>query len=91
MCGRFLFHGFEPANVVRSYASAREAAASQNGHREAGKRYSLAFVGNNFQKWTQLRPALEALEQIGAPIKSPWWEGIGLPVRSGLYRRVSRE
>jgi len=101
----FLFHGFEPANVVRSYESALEAAASQNGSSGAFKRYSLAFVGNNFQKWTQLRPVLEALERIDGthPISlvgrdwasRPKWavsRGIaGIDVDSALLQRLSAD
>src|SRR5262249_36832224 len=56
-----LFHGFDPSAVARPYASAREAARSWS---EGGKPYGVAYVGHNWQRWSQLRRFLEAIEPL---------------------------
>jgi hypothetical protein len=60
----FLFHGYDPGSVARPYRSAAEAAqawAADDGRRKV---YGLAYVGNNWQRWTQMRRLLEGLEPI---------------------------
>jgi hypothetical protein len=57
----FLFHGYETDGVVRRPGSPAE--ASQNWRLEA-KRYSIVYVGHNWQRWSQLRRFLEAIEPI---------------------------
>jgi hypothetical protein len=58
----FLFHAFEPASVARPYRSAAEAARAwaENGDR----RYDVAYVGNNWQRWTQVRRFLEGIKPM---------------------------
>jgi hypothetical protein len=60
----FLFHGFDPAAVARPYGSAHEAARAWSGDGGAGKPYGAAYVGHNWQRWSQIRRFLEAVEPI---------------------------
>ena len=57
----FLFHGFDPKSVAKPYESPREAAAAWSG---TAKPYGLAYVGTNWQRWTQMRSLLEAVEPL---------------------------
>jgi hypothetical protein len=57
--GSFLFHGFDPAAVAKPYASAAEAAAAWREATPAEKPYGVAYVGNNWQRWAQMRRFLE--------------------------------
>jgi hypothetical protein len=60
----FLFHGYDPGSIVRPYGSTRQAADSwstQNGRR---KPYGVTYVGTNWQRWSQMRRLLEALEPL---------------------------
>jgi hypothetical protein len=59
----FLFHGFDPSSVQRVDPSSQEA-ARVGGNGASQKPYGLIYVGNNFQKWSQLRRLLEALEPL---------------------------
>jgi hypothetical protein len=59
----FLFHGYDPAAVARPYRSAAEAATAWAADRPR-KTYGIAYVGNNWQRWTQVRAFLEKLEPI---------------------------
>lgn len=63
----FLFHAFDPAAITRNYTSAAEAshAWAANG---GGKLYTLAYVGNNWQRWTQVRKLLEQLEPLNGSL-----------------------
>ncbi|MBO0764829.1 MAG: hypothetical protein J2P50_09620 [Hyphomicrobiaceae bacterium] len=54
--GSFLFHGFDPSAVARPFATAAEAAAAW---RQAHKPYGVMYVGNNWQRWEQVRRFLE--------------------------------
>jgi hypothetical protein len=57
--GSFLFHGYDPASVAKPYETAADAAAAW---REAGpkaKPYGVMYVGNNWQRWEQVRRFLE--------------------------------
>ena len=57
--GSFLFHGFDPAAVVRPYATAAEAAAAWRDAAPGTKPYGIMYVGNNWQRWEQMRRFLE--------------------------------
>lgn len=57
--GSFLWHGFDPAAVVRPYASAREAAAAW---RASEKPSGLVYVGSNWQRWEQVRELIAQYE-----------------------------
>jgi hypothetical protein len=59
----FLFHGYDPGAVARPYRTAAEAAAAWTTDRPR-KSYEIAYVGNNWQRWTQVRAFLEGLEPI---------------------------
>jgi hypothetical protein len=59
----FLFHGYGP-ETARRYSSPREAAQAWSGAHGVRKPYGVAYVGNNWQRWTQLRPFLQALEPL---------------------------
>jgi hypothetical protein len=63
----FLFHGFDPAAVVRPYATAAEAARAWAGD-GTGRPYGLAYVGNNWQRWTQVRKLLEEIEGLNGSL-----------------------
>lgn len=60
----FLFFGYDPSAVNRSYSSSREAAQAWSGTNGEAKRYGLAYVGNNWQRWSQVKSLLEAIEPI---------------------------
>ena len=57
----FLFHGFDPAAVERPYDD-RCKGGQQLGWQESAraKQYGLVYVGNNWQRWSQMRSLLEA-------------------------------
>ena len=57
----FLLHGYDPDGAVGSTASAAEAARRWSGE---AKRYGIAYVGNNWQRWTQMCRLLEAVAPI---------------------------
>lgn len=100
----FLFHAYDPAAVVRPYASAPEALQSWSGKNHRDKEYGLIYVGNNWQRWTQMAPFLQALTPLKddlAPMcfcgwdwdKPPdWAEELGLSsavdVDPALLRRL---
>jgi hypothetical protein len=61
----FLFHGFDPHAVARPYESARDAAGTwASGTRE----YGIAYIGTNWQRWSQVRRFLEAIEPLQAEL-----------------------
>ncbi len=60
----FLFHGFDPAAVVRPHATPRAAANAWLGDDGARKSYGVVYVGHNWQRWSQIRRFLEAIEPI---------------------------
>ncbi len=73
----FLFHGFDPAAVARPYRSPQQAAQAWVGGEGSGKPYGVAYVGNNWQRWTQVRRFLEAVEPLLAqlgPIRLAGWD-----------------
>lgn len=60
----FLFHGYDPASVARSFSSPHEAAQSWLGNNGSHKPYGVIYVGNNWQRWTQIARFLEAIEPL---------------------------
>jgi len=64
----FLFHGFDPQAVQRPYQSAEQAAGSWAGKSGEPKQYGLFYVGNNWQRWSQMRSLLKAIEPIKSSI-----------------------
>jgi hypothetical protein len=75
----FLFHAYDPAAVVRPYSSPGEAAEAWSGTTDGAKPYGVIYVGNNWQRWTQLRRFLEAIEplrsQLGPACVAGWgWD-----------------
>jgi len=71
--GSFLFHGYDPEGVVHPVASAAEATQ----HWSRSKKYGVAYVGNNWQRWTQVQRFLEAIGPIHqklGPIALVGWD-----------------
>lgn len=60
----FLFHGFDPSAVARPYGTAREAALAWSGQNGNRKPFGVTYLGNNWQRWSQLRPFLESVEPL---------------------------
>ena len=60
----FLFHGFDPAAVDRDYDTAEQAALSWAGTTADPKPYGMTYVGNNWQRWSQMRSLLKSIEPI---------------------------
>ena len=58
----FLFHGFDPASVERRYETGAEAASAWA--RKDQKKYGMLYVGNNWQRWSQMRSLLQKIEPI---------------------------
>ena len=46
--------------MARPYGSAQEAARAWSGDGGAAKPYGVAYVGHNWQRWSQIRRFLEA-------------------------------
>jgi hypothetical protein len=57
----FLFHGYDPGAVVRPFRTVAEAA-----HRwsRGAQRYGIAYVGHNWQRWSQVRRLLVAVATV---------------------------
>jgi hypothetical protein len=64
----FLFHGFDPKATARPYESAREAARAWAGENGPAREYGVAYVGTNWQRWSQVRRFLEAVEPLRADL-----------------------
>jgi len=60
----FLFFGYDPSTVTRSYSSPQQVAQAWSGENGARKPYGVLYVGNNWQRWTQMRRFLEAVEPL---------------------------
>ena len=60
----FLFHGFNPAAIDRPHDTAEQAARRWAGTAAESKRYGMVYVGNNWQRWSQMRPLLKGIEPI---------------------------
>jgi hypothetical protein len=83
--GSFLFHGFDPASIVKPHPTARDAAAAWS-----GKTFGAMYVGSNWQRWEQVRRFLEgyavARERVG-PVCLTGWDWSARPewaVRMGI-------
>jgi hypothetical protein len=55
----FLFHGYDPASVAKPYETAADAAAAWREARPKAKPYGVMYIGNNWQRWEQVRRFLE--------------------------------
>jgi hypothetical protein len=64
----FLWHGFDPAAVLKPYASAAEAASAWANSNGRAKAYGLTYLGHNWQRWTQLRALLTGVEPLSADL-----------------------
>jgi hypothetical protein len=62
----FLFHAFDPTAIERPYKSVEEAARNW----ASAKPYGMVYVGNNWQRWSQMRSLLKAMEPIRQSIGS---------------------
>jgi hypothetical protein len=60
----FLFHAYDPSAVARSYNTPSEAALVWGGNASTAKRYGVTYVGNNWQRWDQVKQFLEAIEPL---------------------------
>ena len=60
----FLFHGYDPGAVVCNHSSPTEAAKTWLGTTNGTKPYGVTYVGNNWQRWTQIQRFLEAIEPL---------------------------
>ena len=75
----FLFHGFNPEAIEQPSATADEAARRWMGRDGTPKKYGMVYVGNNWQRWSQMRPLIEAIDsmkkRIGSILLSGWaWD-----------------
>jgi hypothetical protein len=57
----FLFHGYDPGAVVRPFRTAAEAAHHWS---RGAQRYGIAYVGHNWQRWSQVRRLLVAVATV---------------------------
>ncbi len=60
----FLFHGYDPEAVVHSSGSPNGSTASRPGYVNEDRPYGLVYVGHNWQRWSQIRRFLEAIEPL---------------------------
>jgi hypothetical protein len=72
----FLFHGFDPAAVEGRYETPEQAAKAWS---EQPKKYGIAYVGNNWQRWSQMKAFLGAVaplaDRIGPICLTGWaWD-----------------
>ena len=63
----FLFHAFDPEAVARHFDTPNEAVKAWLGE-NGSKPYGMTYVGNNWQRWTQMRRFLEAIESLRAKL-----------------------
>jgi hypothetical protein len=61
----FLFHGYDPRAVLRPFRSAAEAARHWS---SSDRKYGAAYVGNNWQRWTQVRRLVEDAAMVSPPL-----------------------
>jgi hypothetical protein len=73
----FLFHGFDPTGVVNGVNSPVKAAAAWTSPIGESRPYGVVYVGNNWQRWSQVQPLLKSIasdrESIG-PICFVGWD-----------------
>ena len=71
----FLFFAFEPNDVDRPYQTSTQAVRNWRESRDE-RPYGLMYVGHNWQRWTQLRPILEAsgtlFDEVGQTCLIGW-------------------
>lgn len=60
----FLFHAYDPTAVARPYTSSHEAAQAWSGNNRSGKPYGLVYVGNNWQRWSQMRRFFQTIASL---------------------------
>jgi len=60
----FLFHAYDPGVALRPDSTPHQATQTRPGNGHGGKPYGLIYVGNNWQRWTQMRRLLEAIEPL---------------------------
>lgn len=60
----FLFHAYDPAALAHVGRSPAEAAKAWEGSNGEPKRYGIVYVGNNWQRWTQVQPFLESVAPL---------------------------
>jgi len=66
--GSFLFYGFDSESVVKNYATAASAASAWTGNGMGGKAYGVAYVGTNWQRWTQVSAMLSSVGPVRTKI-----------------------
>jgi hypothetical protein len=80
--GSFLFYGFDSESIVKEYATAGSAASAWAGNGNGRKQYGVAYVGTNWQRWTQVAAMLNAIgparQRIG-PIRLTGWDWAARP------------
>ncbi|MCE9533150.1 MAG: hypothetical protein K8T89_18785 [Planctomycetes bacterium] len=60
----FLFHGFDPNAVARKFENAQEAANAWRAASPTEKPYGVMYIGNNWQRWEQIRQFLEQYASV---------------------------
>jgi hypothetical protein len=60
----FLFHAYDPSAVLCSYSSPTQAANAWSGRTNGTRPYGVTYVGNNWQRWTQVQNFLEKIEPV---------------------------
>ena len=86
----FLFHAYDAGSVARPRASAREAAAAWRGAGPDERPYGVMYVGNNWQRWDQVRELLQQVgplrRELGRPclIGSDWDQRPDWAVQQGI-------
>ena len=63
--GSFLFHGYDPRAEMHPFRSASEAARHWS---SSDRKYGAAYVGHNWQRWTQIRRFVEAAATVSPPL-----------------------
>jgi hypothetical protein len=66
--GSFLFHGFEPGEVAKPYATVQDAANAWRQADRATRPYGVVYVGSNWQRWTQVRRFLEEYREVAKTV-----------------------
>ena len=64
----FLFHAFDTSSVAKVHQDARHAAIAWRSAGPAEKPYGVSYVGNNWQRWDQVRRFLEQYGTIRAEV-----------------------
>ena len=72
----FLFHGFDAGSVAKGHQDARKAAAAWRNAGPDEKPYGVMYVGNNWQRWGQVRRFLEQYapirDEVGRACLAGW-------------------